>query len=109
MNLFDKEAAVEQNLDDLVTLIKEKKTDDISFVKLHSTLCFLITRFIKNQCPKLAYFIVRHIRLVIEHPDVAASPDCRRLYIQLLEQWQLITAIVLEQRKNIDEENKTTH
>jgi hypothetical protein len=100
---------VEQNLNDLAALIKENKTDDISFVKLHSTLCFLITRFIKDQCPKLAYFIVRHIRLVIEHPDVAASPDCKRLYIQLLEQWQLITAIVLEQRRNIAKENKTTN
>jgi hypothetical protein len=109
MCLFDKEAAVEQNLDDLAALIKENKTNDISFVKLHSTLCFLITRFVKDKCPKLAYFIVRHIRLVIQHPDVAASPDCRRLYIQLLEQWQLITAIVLEQRRNIDEDNKATH
>lgn len=100
---------MEQNLDSIATLIKEKKTDDLSFVKLHSTLCFLITRFHKDQCPKLAHFIVRHIRLVIEHPDVINSPSCRNLYIQLLEQWQYITATVLEQRRNLAEEHKSTH
>lgn len=100
---------MEQNLNGLAALIKENKTDDISFVKLHSTLCFLITRFVKDKRPQLAYFIVRHIRLVIEHPDVVGSPDCRRLYIQLLEQWQLITAMMLEQRRSLEENQKTTH
>lgn len=75
---------MEQNLDSLATLIKEKKTDDISFVTLHSPLCFLMTRFHKDQCPKLAYLIVKHIRLVIVHPDVVASPSCRDLYLGLL-------------------------
>ena len=52
---------VEQNLDSIATLIKEKKTDDLSFVKLHATLCFLMTRFHEDQCPM-------HILAQPEHP-----------------------------------------
>lgn len=100
---------MEQNLDSIATLIKEKKTDDLSFVKLHSTLCFLMTRFHKDQCPKLAHFIVSHIRLVIEHPDVVDSPNCRTLYLGLLQQWQNITAALLEQRRVISKDGKITH
>jgi hypothetical protein len=91
---------MEQNLDSIETLIKEKKTNELSFVKLHSTLCFLMTRFHKDRCPKLAHFIVSHIRMVIEHPDVVDSPDCRTLYMQLLQQWQNITVALLKQRRN---------
>lgn len=100
MNSTDKGKTVKQNLNSIATPMKEKKTDDLSFVKLHSTFCFLMTRFHKDQCPKLAHFIVSHIRLVLEHPDVADSPDCRTLYLQLLQQWQNITAVLLEQRRN---------
>ena len=100
---------MEQNLDSIATLIKEKKTDDLSFVKLHSTLCFLMTRFIKYQSPKLAHFIVSHIRLVIEHPDVIDSPNCRTLYLGLLQQWQNITAALLEQRRILSKNGKITH
>lgn len=100
---------MEQNLDSLATLIKEKKTNDLSFVKLHSTLCFLMTRFHKDQCPKLAQFIVSHIRLVIEHPDVIDSPHCRTLYLGLLKQWQNITTTLLRQRTNIAKDGKITH
>jgi hypothetical protein len=100
---------VEQNLDSIATLIKEKKADDLSFVKLHSTLCFLMTRFHKDQCPKLAHFIVSHIRLVIEHPDVVDSPNCRTLYLGLLQQWQNITAALLEQRRILSKDGKITH
>jgi hypothetical protein len=100
---------MEQNLNSIATPIKEKKTDDLSFVKLNSTLCFLMTRFHKDQCPKLAHFIVSHIRMVIEHPDVVDSPDCRTLYIQLLQQWQNITAILLGQRRNLSKDGKITH
>jgi hypothetical protein len=100
---------VEQNLDSIATLINEKKTDDLSFVKLHSTLCFLMTRFHKDQCPKLAHFIVSHIRLVIEHPDVVDSPNCRTLYLGLLQQWQNITAALLEQRRILSKNGKITH
>ncbi len=100
---------MEQNLDSLATLIKEKKTDELSFVKLHSTLCFLMTQFHKDQCPKLAHFIVSHISLTIEHPDVADSPSSRALYLGLRQQWQNITATLLEQRTNISKDEKITH
>lgn len=109
MDTTDKGKTVEQNLNSIATLIKEKKNDDLSFVKLHSTLCFLMTRFHKDQCPKLAHFIFSHIRLVIEHPVVADSPDCRTLYLQLLQQWQNISATLLEQRTNISKDRKTAH
>jgi len=84
MNSTYKGKTVEPNLECNATPIKEKNIDDLPFVKLHSTLCFLMRRFHKDQCPKLGHFIVNHIRLVIEHPDVINSPDCRTLYIQLL-------------------------
>ncbi len=109
MNSTYKGKTVEQNLDSIATLIKEKKTDDLSFVKLHSTLCFLMTRFHKDQCPKLAHFIVSHIRLMIEHPDVVDSPNCRTLYLGLLQQWQNITAALLEQRRILSKNGKITH
>ena len=95
MNSTNKGKTVEQNLDYLVTHMKEEKTDNLSFVKLHSTLCFLMAQFHKDQCPKLSHFIVSHFRLVIEHPDVVDSPSCRTLYIQLLQQWQNITIALL--------------
>ncbi len=100
---------MEQNLDSIATLIKEKKTDDLSFVKLHSSLCFLMTRFHKDQCPKLAHFIVSHIRLLLEHPDVTDVPDCRVLYLQLLQQWQHISAVLLAQRQDLVAECKSMH
>jgi hypothetical protein len=109
MNTTYKVKAVEQHLNSTATPINEENTDDLSFVKLHSTLCFLMTRFHKDQCPKLAHFIVSHIRLVFEHPDVVDSPKCRTLYLQLLQQWQNITANLLEQRRNPAAESKNIH
>ena len=100
---------MEQNLNNITTPVKEKNTDELSFVKLHSTLCFLMTRFHKDQCPKLAHFIVSHIRLVIEHPDVINSPNCKTLYLQLLQQWQNITEVLLEQRRNLAAGSKNIH
>lgn len=100
---------MEQNPDSYTPLIKEKKTDDLSFVKLHSTLCFLMTRFYQDQCPKLSQFIVSHIRLVIEHPDVADSPSYRALYSGLLKQWQNITAALLKEKRNLAAASKNIH
>ncbi|MFI3118830.1 MAG: hypothetical protein QX203_02490 [Methylococcaceae bacterium] len=100
---------MEQKPDSIATLIKERKTDQASFVKLHSILCFLMTRFYQVPCPKLAHFIVSHIRLVIEHPDVAASPDCGALYLQLLQQWQNISAVLLQQKQHPAAESKNMH
>ncbi|WP_411727849.1 hypothetical protein [Methyloglobulus sp.] len=68
-----------------------------------------MTRFHKDQCPKLAVFIVRHIRLVLEHPDVVNAPSCRMMYLQLLEQWQYIAATVLEQGRHLETDGKNTH
>ena len=99
-----------QHLNNIATPIEEKNSDDyLSFVKLHSTLCFLMTQFHKQHCPKLAHFIVRHIRLVIEHPDVVDSCNSKTLYLQLLQEWQSITAALLEQRRNLAAESKNIH
>ncbi|MFZ2170411.1 MAG: hypothetical protein WAW61_12325 [Methylococcaceae bacterium] len=100
---------MEQNLNNITTPVKEQNTDELSLVKLHSTLCFLMTRFHKDQCPKLAHFIVSHIRLVIEHPDVINSPNCKTLYLQLLQQWQNISEVLLEQRRNLAAGSKNIH
>jgi len=100
---------VEQNLNDIATPVKEKNFDHLSFVKLHSTLCFLMTQFQKDQCPKLAHFIVSHIRLVIEHPDLVNSSNCKTLYLQLLQQWQNISDVLLEQRRSPAAGSKNIH
>jgi hypothetical protein len=70
-----------------------------------------MTQFHKDQCPKLAHFIVSHIRMVIEHPDVADSPACRTLYLQLLQEWQNITVVLLKQKQNLatKSKNKNIH
>jgi len=59
-----------------------------------------------QACP---LYIVSHIRLVIEHPDVIDAPNCKPLYLGLLQQWQNITATLLEQRTNISKDEKITH
>jgi hypothetical protein len=68
-----------------------------------------MTQFHKDQCTKLAHFIVSHIHLVIEHPDLADSSNCKTLYLQLLQQWQNITAALLEKRRNPAAESKNIH
>jgi hypothetical protein len=105
----NKGITMEQNLNSTSTPNKEESTDDLSFVKLHSILCFLMTRFHKEQCPKLAHLIVSHIRLVIEHTDVVDSHNCRTLYLGLLQQWQNITVALLEQRRILLKDGKITH
>jgi hypothetical protein len=104
-----KEKTVEQQPDHPETPVTETKTDELSFVKLHSTLCFLMTRFHKEQSPQLAQFIVRHMHLVIDHPDVIDSDSARNLYLGLLQQWQHITTILLERRTSISKNGKVTH
>ncbi|MDO9212812.1 MAG: hypothetical protein Q7U23_03135 [Methylococcales bacterium] len=96
---------MEQN----ITLSEENNTDKASFIKLNSTLCFLMTKFNSHQCPQLSQFIVKHIALLVEHPDVASSANCQTLYLQLLQQWQSITTSLLEQRKSFALNKKHIH
>jgi hypothetical protein len=98
-----------EQLNNCTTPSEEKNTDDLSFVKLHSTLCFLMTKFQSHQCPQLGQFIIRHISLMIEHPNVADIANCRTLYLQLLQQWQNITGSLLEQRKTVTTVKKIIH
>lgn len=56
-----------------------------------------MTKFHYHQCPKLAQFIVRHIHLLLEQPEIKNDTNSRTLYLQLLGQWQKITATLLEQ------------
>ena len=100
---------MEPNLNTCSTLSEGTNTDDLSFVKLHSTLCFLMTQFHQHQSPKLAQFIVSHIRLVIEHPDVAALDNCRYHYLQLLQQWQNITLSLLEPQQEATQRSIVQH
>lgn len=73
--------------------------DDLSWVKLHTVACFLMTQFQQQPSAQLGQFIVRHIALLIEHPDTANAAQCRELYLKLLGQWQDITAKHLEREK----------
>jgi hypothetical protein len=109
MNSTYKGKTVERHLNNPATPNIERNMDVLSSAKLHSTLCFLMTRFHKNQCPKLAHFIVRYIGMVIEHPDIVDSPDGSTLYLQLLQEWQNITTALLQQRRNLAAENKSIH
>lgn len=104
-----KEEIMQLTADSFTTLIKEQKADALLLLKLHSTLCFLMTRFHTDQCPKLAQFIVRHLGLVIDHPEVVDSPECQKLYIGLQQQWQSITAALLEPKQAISRTNSITH
>lgn len=93
----------------ITPMSEEQNNDDLPFVKLHATLCFLMTQFLSHQCPKLSQFIVRHLSLMIEHPEVADSVDSRTLYLQLQQHWQNITGSLLEQRKAVAANRKTIH
>lgn len=91
------------------TAITENQPDDLSMVKLHSTLSFLMTQFYLDQSPKLSQFIVSHIQLVIGHPDVADCLSSRALYLGLMKQWQAITDSLLQQRNRGSMAGKASH
>jgi hypothetical protein len=109
MNSTDKGVSMKQNMIGISEPLKEKNADDLSLIKLHATLSFLMTRFYNDQCPKLAHFIVMHIRMIAEHPGVVDSPECKTIYQQLLQEWQKITDVLLEQRLNLVTEIKHIH
>jgi hypothetical protein len=100
---------MQQPLQNSVHANPAQNGEELSFVKLHATLCFLMTKFQHHQCPQLAQFIVKHIALMIEHPEVAHLAECRTLYLQLMEQWQHITSTLLEQRTPIYQQSKIIH
>lgn len=83
--------------------------EDLSLVKLHATLCVLMTQFLSHQCPKLSQFIVRHLSMMITHPEVSSSTDCRAMYLQLQQHWQKITESLLEQRTMFAIHGKSIH
>lgn len=74
-------------------------SEELSLAKLHVMACVLMTKFHAQQCPQLAQFIVKHLNLLLEQPEINADPNSRMLYLQLLNQWQSITASLLEQRR----------
>jgi hypothetical protein len=100
---------VEQNPDTYSILINEINNADLSFVKLHSNLAFLMTRFHQHQCPKLAHIIVKHIFLLLEHPDLANFPHCRSIYLQQIPEWQKITLSLFINKGAVPQDGKITH
>jgi len=86
-----------------------ENTELLPFVKLHSTLCFLMTQYYQHKSPKLAQFIVNHIRLVIEHPEVDSLDECRSMYLQLLQQWQNITLNLLAPHNGVPKDATLKH
>jgi hypothetical protein len=86
-----------------------KNNDEMSLSKLHSMACVLMTKFHYHQCPKLAQFIVRHLHLLLEQPEIKNDVNSRTLYLQLLEQWQKITAALLEQTQQKDAPKTIIH
>lgn len=100
---------MEPHLNNSTTLITGQHIDELSMVKLHSTLSFLMTQFYGDQSPKLSQFIVSHIRLVVEHPQVADCPSSRAIYLGLIKQWQNITDNLLQQRNKVSIAGKVSH
>jgi hypothetical protein len=109
MNSIDKEKTMKPHQQSVVKLNNENNSDNLSFVKLHSILCFLMTQFHKDHSPHLAQYIVSHINLIIEHPDAVHFPDCSNLYLGLLQQWQNITSDILERRQTLAGEDQSFH
>lgn len=66
---------------------------------LHAATCLLMTQFINGRhCPKLAHLIVHQLGHLLAHPELEQFPDSRKMYQQLLEHWQKVTSLLLEQR-----------
>lgn len=67
--------------------------------QLHATTCLLMTQFINGRhCPKLAHLIVQQLSSLLTHPELEHISDSRNMYQQLLEHWQKVTALLLEQQ-----------
>ncbi|MDD2802257.1 MAG: hypothetical protein PHE96_12445 [Methylococcales bacterium] len=67
--------------------------------QLHAATCLLMTQFINGRhCPKLAHLIVQQLSSLLAHPELEQFPDSRNMYQQLLEHWQKVTALLLEQQ-----------
>lgn len=66
---------------------------------LHAVTCLLMTRFINgHHCPKLAHAIVQKLQQLLAHPATQQLPDTRDMYLQLLEHWQNVCSMLLEQK-----------
>lgn len=67
--------------------------------QLHAATCLLMTRFINGRhCPTLAHLIVQQLDSLLAHPELEQFPDSCNMYQQLLEHWQKVTALLLEQQ-----------
>lgn len=60
----------------------------------------LITQFSMRPCPKLAQFIVRHFRLLVEHPSAREDQELYQQHLKLLNHWVEISQYLIEQRKS---------
>ncbi len=66
---------------------------------LHAATCMLMTQFINGRhCPKLAHLIVHHLGCLLTHPQLEKLPNSRAMYQQLLEHWQNVTSLLLDQK-----------
>lgn len=74
--------------------------ESLSIVKLQVVASFLMTKFYETPNPKISHLVVRHLRLLIEHPDVTQFPDCKENYLQIQRRWQRTTEMLLDQRES---------
>lgn len=66
---------------------------------LHAATCMLMNQFINGRhCPKLARLIVQQLGCLLNHPELEQFPANRNLYQQLIEHWQKVGLLLLEQR-----------
>jgi len=82
--------------------ISQKKTGSppAAFYGLETAVCYLMTRFMHHPCPRIAYAIVHHLRLLTEHPEAQDEAESNEVYGGLLQEWQVI-ASELSQPSNL--------
>jgi hypothetical protein len=90
-------------------LLNAQNNEPLSIVRLQVVASFLMTKFSETPNPKISHLIVRHLHLLIEHPDVAQFPDSRESYLQLQGQWQRTTEMLLRQRESNESTRQSKH
>lgn len=61
-------------------------------IHLQAVTCRLLIRYTQHACPSLASTIAHYLRLLSEHPVVQSEPECRTIYLHLLDDWDRLTA-----------------
>jgi hypothetical protein len=91
-----------------MTLANLEQTKNIKdLLQKQASILSLITQFSMRPCPKLAQFIVQHLRLLVEHPNARDNQELYQDYLKLLSHWVEIGQYLIEQRKPNERQKHT--